>query len=180
MNEQVERFIVELGHVGGVGQAFESKEAAAEHLLRVLQEKQVQRITLAPSSLLEELAVAKQLKDAGFELLPADDPIALKEVDVGVTDVVAAVAESGTLLLGGPSKGAWQWASLLPPIHIAFVQAGQIRSSLDDGFRALKEARNQGLEEFVWITGPSRTADIAQTLFLGMHGPKELHVLIVP
>jgi L-lactate dehydrogenase complex protein LldG len=180
MSEIVERFLAELGRVGGVGQAFESRKDAVGYLMNVLYEKKAQRITLAPSSLLEELAVAKQLEDAGFELLPVDDPSALKEVDVGITGVVAAVAESGTLLLGGPSKGAWQWASLLPPIHIAFVQAGQIRSSLDDGFRALKEARNQGLEEFVWITGPSRTADIAQTLFLGMHGPKELHVLIVP
>ncbi len=180
MNEQVERFIAELGHVGGVGQAFESREDAVGYLLNVLYEKKAQRITLAPSPLLEELAVAKQLEDAGFELLPADDPSALKEVDVGITGVVAAVAESGTLLLGGPPKGAWQWASLLPPVHIALVRVGQIRPSLDDGFQALKEARDQGLEEFVWVTGPSRTADIAQTLFLGMHGPQELHALVVP
>jgi L-lactate dehydrogenase complex protein LldG len=177
-----ERFLSELARVGGVGQAADSVEEVTKYLLSALREKRTRSVVLDASLLPERLDVNSlrdQLTKAGINVLDDERPSALREADVGITGVIAAVAESGSLLLGGPPKAAWQWASLLPPLHIALVEAERICPSLDEAFQALKDARTRGLEEFVWITGPSRTADIAITLLLGMHGPKELHAVIV-
>jgi L-lactate dehydrogenase complex protein LldG len=72
--------------------------------------------------------------------------------------------------------------SLLPPVHIAIIRADQIIPDLETWGAAL---RSHGLDAFreiasaVIISGPSRTADIAQTMILGMHGPWELHIIIL-
>jgi len=179
MKDRVERFIKELARVGGIAQAFERREEAVERLLKLLKERGVHGVVLEPSPLLDELKIPQALREAGFEVLIAEEPRRLRGAEAGVGGALAAVAESGTLLLGGPPKGLWQWVSLLPPLHTVFLEAERIRPSLEEGFQALEEARARGLEEFVWITGPSRTADIAQTPLLGMHGPGELHVFII-
>ncbi len=180
MSETIERFITELARVGGVAERVSRAEESAGLISDLLHEKGVRRVIVDSSLLPDGVDVKDRLAEAGFDVLDDERPLALKEAEAGITGVIAAVAESGSLLLGGPPKAAWQWASLLPPLHIALVPAEQIRSSLDDAFRALKEARSRGIEEFVWITGPSRTADIAITPLLGMHGPKELHAIVVP
>jgi L-lactate dehydrogenase complex protein LldG len=183
MRGTTERFLLELARVGSVGQAADTEEEVTKYLLSALREKGTRSVVLDASLLPERLDVSSlrdQLTEAGMNVLDDERPSALREAEAGITGVIAAVAESGSLLLGGPPKAAWQWASLLPPVHIALVRTEQICPSLDDAFQALKDARARGLEEFVWITGPSRTADIAITPLLGMHGPKELHVLIMP
>ncbi len=184
--ERVERFARELAAVGGRAVLVESPQKAVEALVERLRALDAREVLLAPSPWLAELNVVQALRDASFvvrvlgddadESLEKDE---LKRADVGVTGALAAVAESGTLLLGGRVGGGWHWASLVPPVHVALLEAEQIVGTLDEAFARLKRHLARGLEEFVWITGPSRTADIAQTLFLGMHGPRELHVLIV-
>lgn len=183
MPSVTERFLSELARVGGVGQAARCVEEATDHLLSALREKGTRSVVLDVSLLPERINVKSlrsQLTEAGVNVVDDERPSALREAEAGITGVLAAVAESGTLLLGGPPKATWQWASLLPPVHIALVPSERIRPSLEDAFAILKGARTRGLEEFVWITGPSRTADIAITPLLGMHGPKELHAIVVP
>lgn len=102
-------------------------------------------------------------------------------VRVGITGVDAALAATGSLVLLSGS-GRFRAASLLPPIHIAVLTAGQIMPDLESWWRAQKAA---GLEQtrqhsnIAVITGPSRTADIAMQLVLGMHGPRELHLVLL-
>jgi L-lactate dehydrogenase complex protein LldG len=97
---------------------------------------------------------------------------------VGVTGVFAALAETGTLMLvSGPDSPAS--ASLLPETHVAIVPAGRIVKRMEEGW-ALARAELGRLPRAVnFVSGPSRTADIDQTLVLGAHGPYRLHMVIV-
>jgi L-lactate dehydrogenase complex protein LldG len=103
------------------------------------------------------------------------------DVRVGLSGVDAALAATGSLVV---SSGASRYraASLLPPIHIAVVAAGQILPDLESWWATQKSAgleQTRGHSNIVVITGPSRTADIAMQLVMGMHGPKELHVILL-
>ncbi len=100
---------------------------------------------------------------------------------IGVTGVDACLAATGSLVIA-TGVGKPRVASLLPPVHIAIVRPGQIIADFET-WVALQH-RN-GPDDFraqasqVVISGPSRTADIAMQLILGMHGPGELHLVIV-
>lgn len=102
-------------------------------------------------------------------------------VRVGLTGVDAALAATGSIVVMS-GYGRYRAASLLPPVHIAVVAASQIVPDLESWLATQKEA---GLEQtrqrsnIVVITGPSRTADIAMQLVMGMHGPREMHLLLL-
>ena len=103
------------------------------------------------------------------------------DVRVGLSGVDAALAATGSLVVSS-GEGRYRATSLLPPIHIAVVPTDQIVPDLESWWTAQKRT---GLEQtrrhsnIVVITGPSRTADIAMQLVMGMHGPKELHVILI-
>jgi len=174
----VERFLQELALVGGTAAALAPQEVPS-HIAALLEEREAKMVLLAPDPLLEELKLEEALRQGGCEDFVQGETATLRDIPAGGTGALAGGAESGTLLLGGAPRGPWQWASLLPPLHIAVLRAERIRPTLEEALRALQELSQKGVEEFVWITGPSRTADIAITLLLGMHGPKELHVVVV-
>jgi L-lactate dehydrogenase complex protein LldG len=101
-------------------------------------------------------------------------------VTVGVTGVSAALAATGSLvLMSGPGRP--RTASLLPDRHIALVPQDRLLPDLEAWFA---QQRRDGLTDFrarsntVIITGPSKTADIAQELILGAHGPREVHIVL--
>lgn len=101
----------------------------------------------------------------------------LAQFEIGVTGALAAVADSGTLMVQmGAGRG--RFASLLPVVHIALIKADQLYLSLNHFIRAYPEV-NMGSSNTVAITGPSRTGDIEGVLTLGVHGPKELHVILI-
>lgn len=100
---------------------------------------------------------------------------------VGVSGAQAALAATGSLVLfSGP--GRFRATSLLPPVHVVVIREEQIVPDLEswlaaqrqDGFEALRGAANVAI-----ISGPSRTADIAMEPVMGMHGPRELHVILL-
>jgi L-lactate dehydrogenase complex protein LldG len=100
---------------------------------------------------------------------------------VGLTGVDAALAATGSLVLSS-GDGRARAASLLPSIHIAVVTAGQIAPDLESWLASLKAAGPATIRRpsnIVVITGPSRTADIAMQLVMGMHGPREVHVVLM-
>lgn len=121
--------------------------------------------------------LAAALNDHGITPADVRDPT----VRVGLTGVDAALAGTGSLVVcSGPGKP--RAASLLPPVHIAVVRSEQIVPDVEAWFGRMAEA---GLARFresanvVFITGGSRTADIAQELIMGAHGPVELHVVLI-
>jgi len=97
---------------------------------------------------------------------------------VGITGAFCAVAETGSLMLLSGSD-TWSSAGLLPETHIAIVGASRIVACMEDAF-ALARAEHGELPRAVnFISGPSRTADIEQTVVLGAHGPYRVHVIVV-
>lgn len=97
---------------------------------------------------------------------------------VGITGAFCAVAETGTLmLLSGPETFAS--ASLLPETHIAVVPVSRIVGAMEDAFALARAERGELPRATNFISGPSRTADIEQTVVLGAHGPYRVHVILV-
>lgn len=97
---------------------------------------------------------------------------------VGITGCFAAVAETGTLaLLSGPETPASM--ALLPETHIAVVPCGRIVAYMEDAFALLRHEHGQPPRALNFISGPSRTGDIEQTIVLGAHGPYRVHVILV-
>lgn len=92
----------------------------------------------------------------------------------------AGIAETGTLmLLSGPDSPTT--LNFLPELHIVALAAERIVGTYEDAFVRLRASRGAAAMPRVvnWITGPSRTADIEQTLLLGAHGPRQLHILVI-
>lgn len=97
---------------------------------------------------------------------------------VGITGCFCAIAETGTLMLcGGPESPAT--VSLLPETHIALVPASRIVAGMEEGFALARAELGQLPRAVNFISGPSRTGDIEQTIVLGAHGPYRVHLVIV-
>jgi len=114
-------------------------------------------------------------KSAGLEL----EPRGAKDVDpVGVTGAFAAIAETGTLVLAsGPGTPAS--VSLLPETHIAIVPAARIVAHMEQAWDLARAELRELPRAVNFVSGPSRTADIDQTIVLGAHGPYRVHIVLV-
>ena len=121
------------------------------------------------------IRIVERLKGKGLTIRDVDDADASFEADVGITGVVGAIAESASMIVAS-GGGRRRLASLAVPYHIGVVRAEQIVPDLIDWF-ARNEAGEAASE--VLISAPSKTADIELTLVMGVHGPKEEHVIIV-
>lgn len=98
-------------------------------------------------------------------------------VDASVTSALAGVADTGSLLLR-PGAQEPRCLSLVPPVHVAVLQASTLYASLAAAVRALQPHAEMPTN-LLLITGPSKTADIQQVLAYGAHGPKELVIVLV-
>lgn len=99
---------------------------------------------------------------------------------VALSHAFAGVAETGTLvLLSGPDNPTT--LNFLPDTHIVMVKAEDIAGDYESIWRHLRALHGPGVlpRTVNFITGPSRSADIEQTLILGAHGPRALHILVV-
>jgi L-lactate utilization protein LutC len=108
---------------------------------------------------------------------PAELRAACSTRAVGITSADYALANTGTLVMLASPQNA-RLVSLLTPIHIAVIPAASILTSLDELFTVVPDPARLS-SSMVLITGPSRTADIEQILVRGVHGPGEIHVVIV-
>jgi L-lactate utilization protein LutC len=95
----------------------------------------------------------------------------------GITSADYALADTGTLVMLSSGEEA-RMISLLPPAHIAIVPAGRILTGLDELLTILPKPADRS-SSMVLITGPSRTGDIEQNLVRGVHGPGEVHVVVI-
>lgn len=153
----IEQFIQELSALGG--QVFQTQDPV-QAILDLLHQRGIRKILLEPGTLDESL-----LRKAGIEFTysPGPEPVA------GVTKALCGLADTGSVLEADSAL----YASLLPEIHIAILKADAILPSLADAMPFVKDKAAA-----VFITGPSRTADIEMTLTIGVHGPKEILVFV--
>jgi L-lactate utilization protein LutC len=97
--------------------------------------------------------------------------------DVGITSAEYALCDSGALVvLAGREES--RLASLLPEVHVTLLAADRILTGLDELFTVLPDP-GAASSSMVLIGGPSKTADIEQILTLGVHGPRELYLVVV-
>ncbi|MBI3938664.1 MAG: lactate utilization protein C [Betaproteobacteria bacterium] len=98
---------------------------------------------------------------------------------VGITGAFCAIAETGTLVLvSGPRTPAT--VSLLPETHIAVVHVSRIVRNMEAAWALLRTEHSGGCPRAVTlVSGPSRTADVEQTVTLGAHGPYRVHIILI-
>jgi L-lactate dehydrogenase complex protein LldG len=116
------------------------------------------------------------------ELVPYDRPVAqwrnelFDTIDASITGARSAIAETGSMVLW-PDANEPRLMSLVPPIHFVLLDVATIHADMHSAFT--KEGWASGMPtNALLISGPSKTADIQQTLAYGAHGPRELVVLL--
>jgi L-lactate dehydrogenase complex protein LldG len=154
-----------IARIGGLA---DLPAAIAEYLAR---ENLPARFALSPDTRLDGVPWASRPLLTPVRGKPAPDDL------VGVAAAVAAVAETGTLvLLSGADKSSTM--NFLPDTEIVVLPARAIAGALEEVWRRLREAGAMARTVNL-VTGPSRTGDIEQKILLGAHGPRRLHVVIV-
>jgi len=172
----LKQFIEALSKVGGqaaeVATVCEAAAYIAGHVTGTL---------LLPSQpSLERVALAAELETAGVKVIEDSWRENAASANAGVTGVNFALADTGTVVLDSTVE-ALRLATTLPELHFALLDPGKI---LVDSLAAIPYLR--GFHEraprnyLAYITGPSRTADIERVLTIGVHGPRQLHVLLMP
>ncbi len=159
-------------------------ETWLDHLKEILAVRKITTLLYAPQTAIGEvLRHAWETDTAGLpELVAYAEAVeTFKErlfaVDAAVTAAAGAVADTGALILR-PTAAEPRLMSLVPPIHIAVLKAEDIFASLDDAMRAGNWPSDMPANMLL-ISGPSKTADIELILAFGVHGPKELIVLVL-
>jgi L-lactate dehydrogenase complex protein LldG len=101
----------------------------------------------------------------------------LGEAGVGLTGADAGLADTGSLVLrSGPGRPRLAW--LLPPLHVALLPVSSLLPDMAAFFARHPGAAGDAAN-LVFVTGPSRTADIELILTRGVHGPRHLHVVLI-
>lgn len=181
----VAQFIREAECAGAQVATVGNAAAAREQICRWLEARGARHIVCASTPGVLELGL-NGLSLLGAKLAFFDTTTSAEErrqralaADVGLGEADYGLADTGTLAVQAtPLQG--RLVSLLPPVHVAVLSRKRIVADLAACFRALavqEAARRSSL--LTLITGPSRTADIEQTLTLGVHGPGALYILLV-
>lgn len=170
------QFAEALKKVGGqVAEVATAREAAAYIAGRINgtvllpQQSSLERAGLAAALEAEGLTV---VKDSWHEHAPA--------AGAGVTGVNFALADTGTLVLDSTAESL-RLATTLPERHFALLDPRKIVADSLAAVPYLRGFHERAPRNYLaYITGPSRTADIERVLTIGVHGPRELHVLLMP
>lgn len=191
----IPRFEEELHKVSGHAHRVGSQAALTETLQTILKTYETKSVVVSRNPLLAQLDVARMLQGEGIATTawpqgpdtPSDSAAqqfreAAFAAEVGITGADWVLAESGTLVLSSLTEGA-QLASLAPPVHVALYRRGQVLGSLEEVLERLPDLGDSSApapgRSIVFVTGVSRTADIEQILIRGVHGPRELHAILV-
>jgi L-lactate dehydrogenase complex protein LldG len=175
------RFIEELEAIGGHGKRVESPEDAREYILSLARERGAKLLIRWDVEELEALGADAPLEEAGVEVAVWRDLDDFREVaaraDIGLSTAEWAIADTASLVLtSGPGKG--RTVTLLPPTYVAVVAAEKVLRTVPEAIE--KYAGGEGLPaNVVFHTGPSRSGDIEMEIFVGMHGPGDVHVVLV-
>lgn len=188
--ELTARFISEVTLVGAVVYRAQNKEAVATHIAQICATAASPDVALSGSALLPQLNLPVRLAERHLTVIEATDfspaekarlIARLASCGAGVTAVDYAIAETGTLVVSSDEEQALL-VSVLPVIHIALLKPQQILATLTDAVQALasqRMLRHEPCRSATFITGPSRTSDVELTLSIGVHGPKELHLILL-
>jgi L-lactate dehydrogenase complex protein LldG len=181
----VEKFTEILAAVGGQAHGPLPVDEALDLLVQLCRERAGgAAVALSTGDpVVQQLGVEGRLGAAGLEVLTPDDVFwreRLAEAGVGVTGAIAAAAASGTVGIAcGPR--APRATSLVPPAHICLVFRGTMVEDLAEALRGCtpRATATDLPSGLVWVSGPSRSADLELVLTVGVHGPGSVDVIVV-
>jgi L-lactate dehydrogenase complex protein LldG len=180
ITEPQRRFVEELEALGGHGHQAGSLEEARDYVLELAREREAELLVRWDVEYLDELGADQPLREAGVEVALWHDLPDLREMagraDIGLSTATWAIAETGSLVLEhGPGRG--RSVTLLPPTYVAILPVDRVLRTVSEAIQ--KYAGNTLPANFCFHTGPSRSGDIEMSLVVGMHGPGDVHVILV-
>ena len=167
----VENFRNNLESVGGHCTVVSNESEAADHVSKVIENSVAKRIAISDSELVKRVVD----RGDGIEIVENAPAEYLFDCDLGITSAQWAIAETGTLVLES-DKESHRLTSLVPPVHLCVLKADNIRQTMGE---ILELVSTEMSRTVTFITGASRTSDIELTLAIGVHGPGELHVIVI-
>lgn len=182
----VERFIEEAIAVRAQVHRLSGHHQLSEKILEVCA-GQSGEVAISGAELFREIDLVGELAARSLSTFVGDKTdheklvARLANSGVGVTTADYGIAETGTIVLNSDEANALL-VSVLPPTHIAVVSSDRIIATMDEAIRRTSRERMRGTNStrsITLITGPSRTSDVELVLSIGVHGPKELHVIIL-
>ncbi len=172
---EIASFFGEVEKLGGKTKRLGNQADLAVALRELIVTESIKKATLWQTADLKEWGIEAALRSLGVEIVsPYVSNREAAECDLGVTGADFALSETGTLVLRS-SIAQPRTVSLLPRVHLALIRSSCLRADLHQVF---EETKGDGY--FVFVTGPSRTADIELTVTVGVHGPKTLYVMLLP
>lgn len=173
-SDLAERFAHSLTASKGECYQEDSLAAAYERVNFLIRNLEAEKVVLNRESALQNLPL---LTDVAYHRV-GDDPAALRDVcalaDVGISAADAALAETGTIVISS-GQGKSRLVTLLPAVHIALVAKNTLTTDL---FTWSQRFNRQLPANLNFISAPSKTADIEQTMAIGVHGPKQFIVIL--
>jgi L-lactate dehydrogenase complex protein LldG len=172
-DDEITMLLAEISKLGGRTRRL-GADGLKDALAELVQVETIRKATLWQTTELQALGVPEILAGLGVEIVSSHaGKDALARCDLGVTGVDMALPETGTLVLRASPQQP-RAVSLLPRVHLALVRPANLRADLA---AVLGEMRPDPY--VVFVTGPSRTADIELTVTIGVHGPQVLYVWAV-
>jgi L-lactate dehydrogenase complex protein LldG len=165
----IDNFKQNLESVGGHCIIAANGKEASGAIEKIIERTGASKIAISDSGL------ARRLVPAIGEIVQNPTRDTLFGCDMGITGAQWGIAETGTLVLES-EKESHRLVSLVPPVHVCILEAANIRQTLGE----ILELTERDLSPAVtFITGASRTSDIELTLAIGVHGPAELHAIVI-
>jgi L-lactate dehydrogenase complex protein LldG len=175
------RFLEELDALGGHGERVAGMDEARDYVVALAQERGAKLLVRWDEEDLERMGVDGALAEVGVEVVVWRDLEDFRDVaeraEVGLSTAAWAIADTGSLVLeSGPGKG--RTVTLLPPTYVAVIPVDRVLRTVPEAIE--RYAQSGGLPANVCFhTGPSRSGDIEMSLAIGVHGPGDVHVLLV-
>jgi L-lactate dehydrogenase complex protein LldG len=173
-------FQVRLEAVGGTFTIARGAAEVTAALQRILTAAAARRAAASDSPRVRPVVEAA-CAAAGVELRLDAPHAELFDCDVGISGAQWGIAETGTLVLES-GRERHRFVSLIPRVHVALLRADRVCATLGEALRHVREGDAEGAVRnaaVTFVTGPSRTSDIELTLAIGVHGPQELHVILM-
>lgn len=176
-DDLAERFTQSLMAVKGQVHRASSWDAALETVDELLTELNAQQVVVndeAPLNTVDFATTRPQLEWFTAGKTAGDLRAFCTTADVGLSSCEAALAETGTVIVAS-GMGKSRLVTLLPPVHIALVPTSKLTTDIFTWTAARGEAPPANVS---LVSGPSKTADIEQTMAIGVHGPKQFIVVL--
>jgi L-lactate dehydrogenase complex protein LldG len=171
----VDQFVFAARNVGADVQQINDLDEAASYI----HERVDGPLLLAPCASLARTGIAKTLETAAVEIVAEDFRQHGASAIAGLTGANFGIAATGTVVLESTAE-AVRIATTLPEKHFVLLDPRKILATADEAVPLLDNFHKQLPQAYLaYITGPSRTADIERVLTIGVHGPAELHILLV-